>query len=121
MQPIHLEVIALIPEGWGFCQACETLIAEASLSSAPAERGLDEIPADLRSDFQRLSGLLLDLSARGGDRLQIRIYDPWSLPGLVKALRYGVRKYPSFIVQGKEKITGWEIEKLEEALRAYGF
>jgi len=120
MPPIHLEVIALIPEGWRLCQSCEALIAEAGLGSAPVIRGLEEIPPDLRSDFHRLSGLLLELSARGGDRLQIRIYDPYSLQGLAKSLRYGVRKYPSFIVEGKEKITGWEMDKLEAALSAYG-
>lgn len=117
MSPVHLDVIALIPEGWGLCQSCETLMAGAGLAKAPSDRGLDEAPPELRKDFERLSALLLDLSARYGDQLQIHIFDPYSLPGLARAIRYGARRYPTFVISGREKIVGWEVEKLDQALR----
>jgi hypothetical protein len=120
MPPLRLDVIALVPQGWGLCQSCEMLMAGAGLSSAPSDRGLEEISPEISSDFRHLSELLLDLSARYGDRLLIRIYNPFSMLGLVRSLRFGVRRYPTFVVAGKTKVTGWQIDVLEEALRAHG-
>ena len=116
MPPIHLDVIALIPAGWGLCQPCEALLACARLGEAPAERDWDGIPPALQMEFRRLGNLLLDLSARYGKDLLIRIYDPYSLPGLWKSLRYRVRSYPTFVIGGKEKIAGWDRHRLESAL-----
>jgi hypothetical protein len=82
--------------------------------------GLDEYPPDWQEDFHRLSDTILNLSARYADSLMIRIYDPRSLQGLVKSLRHGVHRYPTFIVDGKQKVSGWDIADLEEILLAKG-
>jgi len=37
--------------------------------------------------------------------------------GLWKSLRYWVRKYPTFIVNGKKKHTGWDKDALECVLQ----
>ena len=58
---------------------------------------------------------MLDLSARYGDRVLIRIWDPRSMQGLWKSIRYGVRRYPTFIVAGR-KIGGWDRTQLEQTL-----
>ena len=113
---VPVDVIAPAPEGWGLCQACELLMARAQLDQAPPERGLDELPPEWRADFQRLSALIFDLSRRYGDKLIIRVYDPRSLPGLIKAVRYGARRYPTFVVAGRTKITGWDTAALDRAL-----
>ena len=115
MQPVPIEVIALLPEGWGICTSCEMLMARADLDKAPHERGLDEYPPEWQEDFHRLSDFVLDLSARYGDRVLIRIWDPRSVQGLWKSIRYGVRRYPTFIVAGR-KIGGWDTAQLEQTL-----
>ena len=115
MQPVQVEVIAPIPEGWGICLSCEMLMARADLDQAPAERGLEDYPSDWLEDFHRLSDLVLDLSARYGDQVLIRIWDPRSMQGLWKSIRYGVRRYPTFIVAGR-KIGGWDRTQLEQTL-----
>jgi len=117
---IRVEVISPLPEGWGICLSCEMLMARANLGKAPYERGLDEYPPEWQEDFQRLSDTILGLSAQFADNVIIRIYDPRSLQGLVKALRYGVRRYPTFIVDGKQKVSGWDIARLIEILLAKG-
>ena len=120
LQKIQVEVSAPLPEGWGICLSCEMLMARANLDKAPYERGLDEYPPDWQEGFHRLSDTILNLSARFADSLMIRIYDPRSLQGLVKSLRHGVRRYPTFIVDGKQKVSGWDIAELEEILLAKG-
>lgn len=100
------------------CSACETLLAEGNLQQeAPHLRGLDEYPADWQEDLRRVSDLVLDLAARYEDRILIRIYDPRSLQGLVKSIRHGVRRYPTFVVDGRAKVVGWDQPGLEQEIR----
>lgn len=117
MRPVQVDVIALLPEGWGICASCEMVMARANLDKAPHERALDEFPPEWQEDFRRLSALILDLAARYGDKILIRIWDPRSLQGLWKSIRYGVRRYPTFVVDG-HKISGWDAAKVERVLMA---
>ncbi len=94
------------------------LLAQADLGQAPPERGLDELPQEWQADFHRLSALIFDLADRYRDRVLIRVYDPRSLQGLVKALRHGARRYPTFVVAGRTKVVGWDETALERAVQA---
>lgn len=95
-------------------------MARANLGQAPHERGLDEYPPEWQEEFQRLSDMVYSLAGRYGNKILIRIWDPRSLQGLVKSIRYGVRRYPTFIVDGQDKIAGWNAEKLEQLILAAG-
>lgn len=120
MSTVHVDVISPLPEGWGICLSCEMLMARANLDQAPHERGLDEYPPEWQAEFQRLSDVVLDLATRYQDSILIQIWDPRSLQGLVKSIRYWVRRYPTFIVEGREKVTGWNVEKLEQHIVTAG-
>lgn len=120
MPPTQVDVIFPLPEGWGICLTCEAMMAHANMGKAPYERGLDEYPAEWQEEFRRFSDHVLDLSARYGNAILIRIFDPRSLQGLWKSIRYGVRHYPTFIVNGREKVTGWDAARIESALKAAG-
>jgi len=120
MKPVQVEVISPLPEGWGICMSCEMLMARANLDKAPYERGLDEYPPEWQEEFQRLASFVMELAVQYGDRIQIRIWDPRSLQGLAKSLRHGVRRYPTFVVDHRIKITGWDVPGLEQALLAAG-
>jgi hypothetical protein len=116
MMPVTLDVIAPLPEGWGLCQSCELLMARAGLGQAPPERGLEDLPPEWRADFERLSVLIFDLENRYVGRLVIRIYDPRSLRGLVMAVRHRAHRYPTFVVAGQTRISGWDVTALDKAL-----
>ncbi len=120
MKPILVEIIAPLLDGWGMCSSCEMLIARANMDKAPYERGLEEYPPEWQADFQHLSDLVIDLSARYSDSILFKIYDPRSLQGMIKSIRYGVRRYPTFIVEGKQKIHGLDTTRIEEALITAG-
>lgn len=77
-----------------------------------------EYPDDLIQDHYRLSALVVELVNRYQNRVLIHVIDPQSLLGMYKSLRYWVRKYPTFIIDGKEKIAGFNQDALEQALSA---
>jgi hypothetical protein len=116
--PLRLEVIAPIFQGLGICSACELVMAEGEAGEHLAERGLEEYPQEWQDDYRRLMEWVYDLAGRYGDRIRIKVIDPQSPEGLLKSLRYRVRKYPTFVIEGKARVVGWERERLESALTA---
>lgn len=117
MPPVQIDVITPLPEGWGLCVTCEAFMAQASLDQVPHERSLESFPPDWREEYIRLSDLIMAIAQKYGDRILIRLYDPRSLQGLAKSIRYGIRKYPTFLVEGREKIIGLEVAALERAIQ----
>lgn len=116
MAVIQLEIFYPLPESWGICQSCEMIMAQADMDEGPFSRGLEEYPPEWQEDFRRLSDLIFSLADQYPDRLKIRIWDPRSLQGLWKSLRYGIRRYPTFLVRGK-KITGWDTTQLKAEIQ----
>lgn len=95
-------------------------MARANLDKAPHERGLEEYPPEWMEDFERLSAFILELAGRYGEKVMIRLWDPRSLQGMFKSIRYGVRRYPTFVINGREKVIGLNLPLLEQALRFQG-
>jgi hypothetical protein len=114
---IHLEVVAPIFEGWGMCTACELILNEAGLAEHPAERALDEYPQEWQDDYRRLTDWVYDFADRYGDQILIKVIDPQSPEGLFKSLRYRIRSYPTWVVNGETRIVGWDRQALEAALQ----
>jgi hypothetical protein len=117
MPPVRIDVIAPLPEGWGVCVTCEAFLAQANLDRAPHERSLESFPPDWQEEYIRLSDLIMTIAHKYQDRILIRLYDPRSLQGLAKSIRHGIRRYPTFLVEGREKITGLELAPLERAIQ----
>ena len=113
---IRLEVIAPTFQGLGMCTACELVMAEAKVGERPDERALDEYPAEWQEDWRRLTEWVYALAGRYGDRIAIKVIDPQSPEGLLKSLRHRVRRYPTWVVEGKIRVVGWDREALDAAL-----
>ena len=79
---------------------------------------MQEYPSDLLEDHYRLSAWVVDLATRYKERILIQVIDPQSSLGLFKSIRHWVRTYPTFIVDGQEKIVGWDRAALDAALQA---
>ena len=118
MKPVLIDIFFPIPEGWGMCSSCELMMSQANLGGAPQERGLEEYPPDWQEDLDRLSTTIFTLSERYPHEVQIRIWDPRSLQGFMKSIRYGVRRYPTFIVNRMKKFAGWDTSQLEQYLQS---
>jgi hypothetical protein len=118
MEPVQIDVFYPIPEGWGMCTTCEMMLAQANIAGAPQQRSLDEYPPELQEDFNRLSSIIYDLADRYQDKVLIRIWDPRSLQGLWHSIRFGVHKYPTFIVNKHYKQTGWDTQLLNSYIQS---
>ncbi len=115
-QPVRLEVIAPSLEGLGICTSCELVLSEAGVGPSPRERDLDQYPQDWQKDCQLVSDWVYDLAGRYGERILIKVIDPQSPAGLLKSLRYRVRRYPTWLVEGGTRIVGWDREALDRAI-----
>jgi len=117
MSHVSVQVIAPVLTDFFHCVHCEQLFDQADIGRQVHQEELDQYPDDVKQEVARLAGWLFDLVDRYGDQIHIRVIDPQSPEGLFKSLRYWVRKYPTFIVDGREKIVGWNRTALDAALQ----
>ena len=120
MSTIHVEVIAPLVSGVKHCQRCAPFMDDAGLSERINRDELNSVPEEMWQEYTRLSQLVRDLSARYGSQLQITLIDPHTPMGLWKSVRHWVRRYPTFIVNGRSKYTGWDSNALDRILQASG-
>jgi len=113
---MQLQVLMPIPTTFRHCLACEALSA-GMVGNMARQEMVQEYPAEFLEEFDRLMRWINELTLRFGPALQVRVVDPQSPEGLWKCLRYGVRRYPTFLLPGGRKVVGWDWEALEGALR----
>ena len=117
-KPVQIDVFYPLPEGWGICTTCEAMMAQANMVQAPYERNMDQLPPDWQEDFKRLSSTIFMLADRYQSQVQIRVWDPRSFQGMLRSIRHGVRRYPTFILNGHNKYAGWDISKLDQQIQS---
>jgi hypothetical protein len=118
MSHVSVQVIAPVLTNFFHCMHCEQLFDQAEIGRQVHQEELDQYPEDVKQEAARLANWLFGLAHRYGDQIQIRVIDPQSPEGLLKSVRYWVRKYPTFIVDGREKVTGWDQGALDAVLLA---
>jgi len=117
---IRLEVIAPLISGVKHCQHCTPYMDDAGVSQRVNTEEINSYPEEMWQDYTRLSAIVRDLSARYGNHLRIVLIDPRTPMGLWKSLRHWVRRYPTFIVNGRGKCAGWDTGALDRLLQASG-
>ncbi len=79
---------------------------------------IKQYPQWLIEDYVRVCQWATATGERYQGQVLIRIIDYQSLAGLWRVLRYWIRKYPTFLLDG-QKFVGWEEEPaLQEAIQA---
>ena len=119
MRPILLEIVTKVITTYDHCRHCQVFFEEAGLGKKFHQKETDEYPSDLKEDYMKLSDWIRELTRLYKHRLLIKLIDVQSLLGIYKSLRYRIRKYPTFIVEGKETYTGWDKTQLEGLLDKY--
>ena len=116
MPALRLDVLSLVPVLYKQCAHCQTIYGQADMGETMQSEQLREYPADILEDHLRLSDWVRELASRyaGAD---IRVVDPQSLAGIWMTLRHRVRQYPTFIINGRDKCSGWDREALERAIQ----
>jgi hypothetical protein len=77
------------------------------------EQAKESLPDDLRDEFHHLADWIASLHDRYGDRLRVKVIDATSLEGVWRSLRYGARRYPFVVIDGRHKHTGTDFSALE--------
>ena len=86
---------------------------------------INEYPDDLKEEYLYLSTWIKAVARYYGYNIIIRVIDPQSLQGMWTHLRYRINKYPTMIINHREKFAGWESEerfhsRLLELLKSLG-
>ena len=116
MKPITLEVVTRVLTTFGHCRHCEIFFDEADIGQKLHQKDVNEYPPDLADEYLRLSDWIRELAQLYRHRLSIRVIDVQSLVGIYKSFRHRIRRYPAFIVEGKEMYAGWDKSQLEQLL-----
>jgi hypothetical protein len=116
MKPILLEIVTKVITTFDQCRHCEILFDEAGIDEKLHRKEMDEYPSDLKEEFTKLSDWIRELNFLYKHRLVVKLIDAQSPLGIFKSLRYWIRSYPTFIVEGKETYAGWNKIQLEALL-----
>jgi len=119
MKPILLEIVTKVMTSFGQCRRCKILFDQAGFDQKLHQKEMDEYPADLKEENTKLSDWIRELNGLYKHRLSIKLIDAPSPLGIYKSLRYRIRTYPTFIVEGKETYAGWDKGRLESLLDKY--
>ena len=95
-EPLAVEVLAPLLAAW--------------TTSRPREW------SQARQDYYRLLQLLDAISERFRGQIIIYLIDPFSLPGLFKVMRYRIRRFPTFLIGGRDRYTGWDPAELTQRI-----
>lgn len=117
MSPISLQVIAPVITNFYHCMHCEQIFNQAGIGQQVHQEEIDGYPEDIKGDSTRLADWLFEIAHQYGDQIQIQVIDPQSVEGFIKSLRFWIRRYPTFIVNGREKLTGWDKATLDAMLQ----
>jgi len=119
VRPISVEIVTRMLTILGQCRHCEIFFNEAGLDKKIYEKEIDAYPSDFIQESEKLSAWVRELRKLYKHRLSIRLIDAKSFVGFYKSIRYRIRKYPTFIVEGKETYAGWDKNQLEGLLDKY--
>lgn len=109
--PLEVEVIAHVLGSLDHCSHCQVFLDGVGVGQQVHKADLSSYPPDWMEEWQQLSDLIFSLTERYAGKLVIRITDAQSLGALWKAVRFGVRKYPTFFI-GPEKYQGMDEGRL---------
>jgi hypothetical protein len=116
MKPLQVEIIAYAPTQYFHCQHCELVWDQARVEGVKkfhAEAQETSIPPEMMQEYQALSDWVLRTAKRHNGRVTFRVVDAASLEGVWKTLRHGIRKYPAFVIAGKDKLAGNDFAQVE--------
>lgn len=119
MKPVMVEIIAYAPTQYYHCMHCEVVWNEAEIDGIKKfhkESMESSVPADLMEEYHLVSDWVIDAVERYGGRVVFKVIDAASVEGLLKSVRYGVRKYPAVIVDGQVKQTGTDFSQAEAVI-----
>lgn len=120
LKPLLVEVIAYAPTAFFHCQHCEVTFHEMGIGQRVQEEQVAvALPEDLRQDYQNVSDWVRYVVNKYCGQVVVKVIDAASIEGFWKSLRYGARKYPAVIVDGKDKLSGGNLANADRLIDRY--
>ena len=119
MAKVSVKVIAPVLTDFFHCLHCEHLFHHSGIGQQLHQEVLKQYPEDVKQEAAQLANLVFDLAHKFGDQIHIRVIDPQSLPGFFLSIRYWVRQYPTFIIDGRKAFIGSDRDGLERVFQNY--
>jgi hypothetical protein len=117
MMPINIEIIAYAPTGFYHCTHCEIIFKEQGVGDRiHAEQLQSAMPEEMLQAYAQLSGWVNGLVDRYGDKVAIKVIDAASIEGVWKTVRHGLHRYPTAIIDGREKFDLADARPAEAAI-----
>jgi hypothetical protein len=117
MQPLQVLVITYAPTVFYHCQHCELTFQQMGVGDRiHRQHARESLPDDLRQEFAELSDWIHSLIDRHGDRVRVKVVDAASIEGFWKSLRYGARRYPFVVIDGRHKYTSKDWHSLDRVI-----
>jgi hypothetical protein len=114
MHPLVVEIITYAPTEFFHCLHCEVVFQQVGIGQKiHAEQRAANFPDDLKQEFAELAAWVERTAERYPDQIRFRIVDAASIEGVYKSLRYGVRKFPAFVI-GKHNVVGGDFARATE-------
>jgi hypothetical protein len=116
-KPILVEILAYAPTQFFHCQHCEFVWQQAGAGARLHQEQLESsLPPDIQKEYADLSNWVRETVETYGGRVIFKVVDAASMEGLLKSVRYGARRYPAFIVQGKDKYMGTDFAQAKQLI-----
>lgn len=116
--PLQVEVIAHVLGSMDHCKHCQVFLDGAGVGGKVHQEDLDSFPPDWMQEWRQLSDLIYKITEKHAGKLIVKITDAQSPQGLWASIRRGVRKYPTFIIEG-EKYSGLEEPRVEALIASH--
>ena len=102
--PLLVEIVAYAPTAFYHCQHCEVAWREMGVDNhIHDEQTLSSLPADLAQEYQNISDWVREVFRIHCDQVVVKVIDSASIEGFFKTLRYGLRRYPAVVIDGKAR------------------
>ena len=105
--PLLVEIIAYAPTAFYHCTHCEVAWREMGASNRIHEEQVSSsLPEELIVDYRLVSDWVREMFQVYCDAILIKVIDAASIEGFYKSIKYGARRYPAVIVNGKSRFIG---------------
>jgi hypothetical protein len=119
MNPLMVELVAYAPTQYFQCRSCEVVMNAADMSNAQKfhdDSFQTSMPPEMMQEYRQFADWVMNAAEHYGGRVIFKVVDAASLEGVWKSLRYGVRKYPALIIDGKGKVIGNDFKQAEQLI-----
>jgi hypothetical protein len=112
-----VELLAYAPTAFFHCQHCEFVWQQTGTAPDFHKEQLESsMPPELQQEYQQLSDWVHQAVEGYGGRVIFKIVDAASVEGLLKSVRYGVRRYPALVIAGRASPIGQDWSRAQSLI-----